>query len=138
MDEVSELTLPEVSMDNHEVTGAAREAAGKVEKHYGRAKESLSNAAEDLAEKANINKEQISGTAREYTGKAERAYGNLKQRVSQTADELAGVSDRGRYAVQDSWNNAMALVQDNPGAAVGISFLVGAGIGALLSALADD
>lgn len=52
------------AMNKHQVKGAAKEAAGKVQRKTGTL---LSN-----------RKQEIKGTAAEVTGKAQRAYGNVK------------------------------------------------------------
>ncbi len=123
-------------MDTHEVTGSFKEMAGKAEKGYGQLKDKVKQTTEEVSGRATgMNDEQVEGTAREFAGKAERAYGNLKAKVRQTADELAG--NAGEYG-QTSWDNTMALVQDNPGTALGLGLLAGAGIGALIAYLAKD
>ena len=51
-------------MDKHQVKGAAKEAAGKIQKNVG---------------KATANGTQtVKGAARELAGKAEKAYGDVK------------------------------------------------------------
>jgi len=78
---------------------------------------------------------EVTGTVREIEGKAEKSYGQLKSKARETADELAGIADE---PIDSSWDNAMAFVQENPGTALGIGFLVGAGVSALLTYLIQD
>ena len=80
---------------------------------------------------------EVKGTVREAAGKAERAYGEAKERVGQAAQNFIERENLETYG-EGAWENLMGFVQDNPGSAIGISLLVGAGIGALISYLASD
>ena len=51
-------------MNKHQVNGAAKEAAGKIQRKAGTAVSSR--------------KHEIKGGAKEFVGKAQRAYGNAK------------------------------------------------------------
>jgi uncharacterized protein YjbJ (UPF0337 family) len=126
--------IPEAPMDTHEVTGTLREAAGKVEKNYGRLKDNAADATREVADQAGMNREQAAGTAREFAGKAERTYGDIKSKVSQAAKEW---TDDTREMASRSWDNTVEIVKENPGTAIGVSLLVGAGVGALIAYLAS-
>lgn len=52
-------------MNKHQAKGAAKEAAGKIQRKAGTA--------------ASSRKHEIKGGARELAGKAQRAYGNAKE-----------------------------------------------------------
>ncbi len=58
-------------MNKHQVTGAAKEAAGKVQRKAGTA--------------ASSREHEIKGGARELAGKAERAYGDVKDKAEKSA-----------------------------------------------------
>ena len=70
--------------------------------------------------------------------------------IAQTAWEKGretwnDLSDQGKEALagaqkkaEESWGDAQALVQKHPGKSVGIAFVVGAAIGALLAFRRDD
>ena len=78
---------------------------------------------------------EITGTAKEAAGKAEKSYGQLKSKAREMVDDLTETANK--YG-KPSRDQAMAFIQENPGTAVGIGFLVGAGIGALLTYLIQD
>lgn len=122
-------------MDTHEATGAMRETAGKVEKNYGRLKEKATDAIENATDQAGVNREQVEGTVREMAGRAQRVYGTVKSKVSQAAEDLSDNYQEAGEAASQQWNRAMTLVQDNPGTAIGVSLLVGAGLGAVIAYL---
>ena len=141
LDEAAPLSgtqLPEALMDTHEATGALREAAGNVEKNYGRAKDKVTTAAEDLAEQSGINREQVSGAVREYAGKAEKAYGSIKAKLSQAASDFTDNYETTRDTASRTWDNTVEYVQENPGTAIAAGILIGAGIGALVAYLNRD
>jgi len=67
-------------MNKHQVRGAAKEAAGKVQKSVG---------------KATANGTQtIKGTARELAGKAEKTYGDVKDDAEREDREERKARDR--------------------------------------------
>jgi len=78
---------------------------------------------------------EVTGTVKEIEGKAEKSYGQLKSKTREAVDELAGIAGE---QSDTSWDHAMTFVQENPGTAVGIGFLVGAGLSALLTYLIQD
>ena len=41
-------------------------------------------------------------------------------------------------SAEGTWMNLMSLVQENPGSSIGVSLLVGAGLGALIAYLVRD
>jgi len=94
--------------------------------------------AEDIAERAGMNKERLRGTAREWAGKAERTYGQIKSKASQAGEELSGRYSDLADRANDTWEQTLELIQENPGAAIGVSVLVGAGLGALIAYLVKD
>jgi len=68
-------------MNKHQVNGAAKEAAGKIQKNVG---------------KATANGSQVvKGKAREMAGKAEKALGNAKDDADEVADDVKGDVKRG-------------------------------------------
>ena len=80
---------------------------------------------------------EATGAMREVAGKAERKYGEAKDKISDKVRRLMDTDDL-RAASGENWDNLMEMVQENPGSAVGISVLVGAGLGALIAYLARD
>jgi uncharacterized protein YjbJ (UPF0337 family) len=58
-------------MNKHQVKGAARQTAGKVQRKAGTAVSSR--------------KHEIKGGAKELAGKAQRAYGDAKERATRTS-----------------------------------------------------
>jgi uncharacterized protein YjbJ (UPF0337 family) len=137
---ITEPTPLEEIMDSHEVSGAAREVAGKVEKNYGRLKDKVTDAAQDVADQqgTGLNEEQVRGKVREVSGRAEQAYGSVKAKVSEVARDLSDRYGDAAGAASNSWNRTLDLVQENPGTAIGISVLVGAGLGAVIAYLAKE
>lgn len=63
-------------MNKHQVKGAAKEAAGKIQRKAGTA--------------ASSRKHEIKGGARELAGKTQKAYGNAKESARSRAREHAG------------------------------------------------
>lgn len=59
-------------MNKHQVKGAAKEAAGKIQRKAGTAVSSR--------------KHEIKGGAKELAGKAQRAYGDAKDRTEKSRD----------------------------------------------------
>lgn len=71
-------------MNKHQVRGAAREAAGKVQKSVGKA------TANGTA--------VVKGKARELAGKAEKAYGNAKSDATKSSARSSRDRDMERHA----------------------------------------
>jgi ElaB/YqjD/DUF883 family membrane-anchored ribosome-binding protein len=82
---------------------------------------------------------EITGTAEELKGKAEQTYGKMRDRMSPaTEQEFETFSDTALRGVEETWEKTVDLIRENPASSVGIALLVGAGIGALLTAWASD
>ena len=60
-------------MNKDQMKGSGREAAGKVEKEYGKA--------------TNSTKHQVKGAARELGGKAQKSYGDAKSDIDEDDDK---------------------------------------------------
>ena len=81
---------------------------------------------------------EIKGAAKVAAGKTEQAYGRVKEKLTRTAEKLAGRLEQENIGAEGSTFQAWDLVQEYPGAAIGLSLLAGAGLGALLAYLAHD
>ena len=82
---------------------------------------------------------EITGTVEELKGKAEKTYGKMRDRMSPaTQEEFETFSDTALRSAEEAYEKTIDLIRENPAASVGIALLVGAGIGALLTAWAGD
>lgn len=94
----------------------------------------------ELPQEAVMNEHEVKGTVKEVAGKAEQTYGKAKEKVTKTVDEWASQAEDAADDLpnENSLDEALALVQENPGTAIGLSLLVGAGLGALIAYMAHD
>jgi len=80
---------------------------------------------------------EVTGTIREAAGKIEKTYGQVKDkaRASQTVDNLRDAYETAGERASESWERVEELVQENPGTTIGVSLLVGAALGSLITYL---
>ena len=67
--------------------------------------------------------------------KAQEGYATLRDRVNNITEKF---SQRARRNAADTWEKTSELVRENPATSIGIAILIGAGIGALLTAWSKD
>jgi len=108
---LTNITLPspkEHSVDEHRVTGAAKNMGGKVEEGFGRA--------------TGDTKSQIQGVMDRAQGAAEKFYGQSKDAASDAADEVrktaSSFEDMVRHTIENRPYTAVAI-------ALGIGWLFG-------------
>lgn len=95
-------------MDEHRVTGTARDATGKVEQAFGRA--------------AGDTKSQVQGVIDQAQGTAEKLYGQVRDATSDAADGVrktaSSFEDIIRHTVEERPYTAVAI-------AIGLGWLLG-------------
>jgi len=84
-----------------------------------------------------MNTEQKIETLDEINEKANKGYDKLRDKLTSAGDRIDEMTAQTRERVEDAWQNAGDLVREHPMASVGLALLVGAGIGALLTAWAN-
>lgn len=99
-------------MDTDRVTGAARSAAGKVEKTMGEA----------FGDK----QAQAKGAVTDAEGKLENAYGQVK-------DAARGAAERATELAGDAYEQGAELVTERPGSALLVAGLIGFALGVFVS-----
>ena len=102
---------------------------------HGQVKDKAANAAEKFADPSGVNRDQLEGAGMEAAGKARRAYGTLKERFSEAADSLSDNYKQAGERISESWERVEEIVQENPGTTIGVSLLVGAALGSLITYL---
>jgi ElaB/YqjD/DUF883 family membrane-anchored ribosome-binding protein len=62
----------------------------------------------------------------------------LRDSLNQANERFQTFSSNARQNAEATWEKAIDLIQENPASSLGIALLVGAGIGALITAWAKD
>ncbi len=81
---------------------------------------------------------QVEETVNQTMGKAEQGYDRLRGRLNKANENLQEMSETARDSASDALENTLDWIRDNPGTSLGIALLVGAGVGALITAWAKD
>jgi ElaB/YqjD/DUF883 family membrane-anchored ribosome-binding protein len=69
---------------------------------------------------------------------AGEAQSELRDSLNEANARFQTFSSQARQNAEATWEKAIDLIQENPGTSLGIALLVGAGIGALITAWAKD
>jgi ElaB/YqjD/DUF883 family membrane-anchored ribosome-binding protein len=81
-------------------------------------------------------------SAEEITRKAEKGFESARdaarERLNQANEQYETFSSNARRDAEATWERTIDLIQENPVSALGIALLVGAGVGALITAWAKD
>jgi ElaB/YqjD/DUF883 family membrane-anchored ribosome-binding protein len=81
---------------------------------------------------------EATGTADELKGKAEQTFGKLRDRMGDASEEFETFTAGAQGTATEAMERSMDWIRENPGSSLGIALLLGAGIGALLTAWAKD
>jgi ElaB/YqjD/DUF883 family membrane-anchored ribosome-binding protein len=76
--------------------------------------------------------------AEDIRKRAEKGYESARERMSEAGEQFETFSSNARQNAEAAWEKTIDLIQENPVSALGIALLVGAGVGALLTAWASD
>jgi ElaB/YqjD/DUF883 family membrane-anchored ribosome-binding protein len=74
----------------------------------------------------------------ELSKKAEKGYESVRQNLEEANEQFGTFSANARRNAEATWEKTIDLIQENPVSALGIALLIGAGIGALITAWASD
>jgi ElaB/YqjD/DUF883 family membrane-anchored ribosome-binding protein len=74
----------------------------------------------------------------ELSKKTEKGYGKLREKLSDVGNEFETFSANARQNAEEALDNTIELIRQNPLPALGIALLVGASIGALITAWASE
>jgi len=78
---------------------------------------------------------EVTGTVQEIKGKAEKAYGRLRDNMSAGDEEYETFSSTAAGNAGVAWEKSLDMVRDYPAGSIGVSLLVGAALGVLITAL---
>jgi ElaB/YqjD/DUF883 family membrane-anchored ribosome-binding protein len=76
--------------------------------------------------------------ANDVASKAEKGYGKLREKLSDMGNEFETFSSNARAGAETAMDNTVELIRQNPLPALGIALLIGASIGALITAWASE
>jgi ElaB/YqjD/DUF883 family membrane-anchored ribosome-binding protein len=85
-----------------------------------------------------MNTQETLDNAEELGKKAEKGYGKLREKIRDAGDDFETLSANARRNAEDALDNTVDLIRENPLPALGIALLVGASLGALLTAWASQ
>lgn len=77
-------------------------------------------------------------TLEDVTDKTDETYNRLRGRLSDANERLQDFSENAKESAVNALDHSMDWVRDNPGTAIGIALVLGAGLGVLITYWSTD